>query len=209
MADDRTSRVQLNLDRLRGGDDRARGELLALARDRLVALTRVMLRDYGRLRRWEQTDDVLQNALIRLDRALREVTPGSARDFYGLATLQVRRELIDLARHHYGPEGWGARHASGQLDGSGDADGDGRPLTPEAPDLTHEPGRLAAWGEFHVQAESLPDDEREVFGLVWYQGLTHGEAAEILGVSTKTVQRRWHSACLRLHDVMGGDLPGF
>jgi RNA polymerase sigma factor (sigma-70 family) len=60
-----------------------------------------------------------------------------------------------------------------------------------------------------LQAESLPDDEREVFGLVWYQGLTHAEAAAILGVSTKTVQRRWHSACLRLHEVMGGDLPGF
>jgi RNA polymerase sigma factor (sigma-70 family) len=208
MADDRTSCVQLNLERLRGGDDRARGELMALARDRLVALTRVMLRDYGRVRRWEQTDDVLQNALIRLDRALKEVPPGSAREFYGLATLQVRRELIDLARRHYGPEGWGARHASGELDGSLD-DGRGRPPAPEAPDLTHEPGRLAAWGEFHAQVESLPDDDREAFGLVWYQGLTHAQAAEVVGVSTKTIQRRWHSACLRLHEVMGGDLPGF
>src|SRR5262249_3949834 len=144
--------------------------------------------------------DVLQNAMIRLDRALRDVPPGSARDFYGLATLQVRRELIDLARRHYGPEGWGARHASGQLDGDGGRDGDangpGRAAAPEAPDLTHEPGRLAAWGEFHLQVDSLPDDEREVFGLVWYQGLTHAEAAQVVGVSTKTVQRRWHSACL-------------
>src|SRR4051794_18750830 len=106
MADDRTSRVQLQLDRHRGGDPDACGELIALARDRLVALTRVMLRDYARVRRWEQTDDVLQNALIRLDRALRTVAPASARDFYGLATLQVRRELIDMARRHCGPEGW-------------------------------------------------------------------------------------------------------
>src|SRR5262249_47304416 len=107
----------------------------------------------------------------------------------------------------YGPEGWGARHASGQRDGA--AEDEGRRAVPEAPDLTHEPGRLAAWGEFHAQVDSLPDDEREVFGLVWYQGLTHAEAADVLAVSTKTIRRRWPSACLRLHEALGGDLPGF
>jgi RNA polymerase sigma-70 factor (ECF subfamily) len=48
---------------------------------------------------------------------------------------------------------------------------------------------------------------REVFDLVWYQGLTNAEAAEILGVSTKTVRRRWQAGCLRLHDAMAGQLP--
>ncbi len=38
--------------------------------------------------------------------------------------------------------------------------------------------------------DNLPEDEREVFGLVRLQGLTHTEAAEVLGVSAKTVQRR-------------------
>jgi RNA polymerase sigma-70 factor (ECF subfamily) len=37
--------------------------------------------------------------------------------------------------------------------------------------------------------DCLPEDEREVFGLVRVQGLTHGEAAEVLGVSAKAVQR--------------------
>jgi RNA polymerase sigma factor (sigma-70 family) len=164
-----------------------------------------MLRDYRRLRRWEQTDDVLQNALIRLDRALRGVTPGSPRDFYRLATLQIRRELIDLARHHFGPEGPGARHATDA--GGTDSPDAARPAF-EPADSTHDPGRLASWAEFHRRVEGLPDEEREVFDLVWYQGLTHAEAAALLAVSTKSIQRRWHSACLRLHRDLGGALPG-
>ena len=46
--------------------------------------------------------------------------------------------------------------------------------------------------------DSLPEDEREVFGLVRLQGLTHAEAAEVLDVSTKTVQRRLNRASLLL-----------
>ena len=38
--------------------------------------------------------------------------------------------------------------------------------------------------------EGLPEDEREVFDLVGIQGLTHPEAAAVVGVSEKTVQRR-------------------
>ena len=53
----------------------------------------------------------------------------------------------------------------------------------------------------------MPEEEREVFDLVWYQELTHAQAAEVLNLSTKTIQRRWQSACLRLHDSLGGHLP--
>ena len=46
--------------------------------------------------------------------------------------------------------------------------------------------------------DSLPEDEREVFDLVRIQGLTHAEAAEVLGVSPKTVQRRLNRSLLLL-----------
>ena len=42
--------------------------------------------------------------------------------------------------------------------------------------------------------DGLPEDEREAFGLVRIQGLTQAEAAEVLGVSAKTVQRRLNRA---------------
>jgi hypothetical protein len=44
--------------------------------------------------REEQTDDVLQSAAKRLSRALKEVMPRDTHDFFGLAELQIRRELL-------------------------------------------------------------------------------------------------------------------
>ena len=203
MADNPTVILQRCLDRLRAGDEAARDDLLRAACDRLTRLTRKMLRDDGRVKRWEQTDDVLQNALMRLCRALREDTPESLRAFFRLAAVQVRRELIDLARHYYGPRGPAAAHESRPPAPDGESG-----TSPEPPDSRHEPSRLALWGEFHQQIGALPEEEREVFDLVWYQGLTHAEAAALLGVSTKTVQRRWQAGCLRLHDALHGELPG-
>ena len=98
------------LERLRDGDEAARSEVINHACVRLEALTRRMLRHYPRLRRWEQTGDVLQNAVVRLHRSLATVRPESPARFYGLAAAQIRRELTDLARHHFGPEGAAAHH---------------------------------------------------------------------------------------------------
>jgi RNA polymerase sigma-70 factor (ECF subfamily) len=198
MAEATTVYLQNCLDRLRSGDEAARQELLAAACERLRRLTRKMFQSDGRLGRWEESDDVCQNALLRLDRRLRNVTPESPREFFRLAAGEIRRELIDLARHHFGPQGAGAHHASVA----------GAPPDAVAGDGSHDPARLASWGEFHERAGRLPDEEREVFDLLWYQGLTQAEAAALLGVSTRTVIRRWQAACVRLHDALGGQLPG-
>ena len=42
--------------------------------------------------------------------------------------------------------------------------------------------------------EGLPEEEREAFDLVRIHGLTRAEAAELLKVSTKTLQRRLNRA---------------
>jgi RNA polymerase sigma-70 factor (ECF subfamily) len=163
-----------------------------------------MFRNYRRLRRWEETDDVLQGALIRLHRALKEVTPASLRDFYRLATTQVRRELIDLSRHHFGPAG-PARNLESLPPGC--IDHDTQEGFAEA-DGSLEPSELAAWTDFHRQVEALAEQEREVFDLIWYQGLTFTDAATVLGVSARTVMRRWQAANLRLHQSLRELLSG-
>ena len=196
-------RIQACLNRLRDGDDSARGELLNCACDRLSRLAHKMLKSYPNVQRWEQTGDVLHNALLRLQRSLQQMTVETSRDFFRLAALHIRRELLDLAKHYYGPQGPGVRHASQ----AGDPARSSRLPAADPADTTHEPQRLAAWSAFHEQIDALPAAEREVVDLLWYQGLSPAEAAELLQVSARTLKRRWMSARLQLQDALHGEMP--
>ena len=183
--------------RLPAGGAAARSALIARTCERLQHLTRRMLKGYPQVGRWEQTDDVLQNALLWLCRALEATPPGTVRHFYNLAALQVRRELLDLADRHAGPLGGGANH---DTDHSGSA-------VAGAADPAGEPSSVEAWADFHRHVGALPADEREAFGLLWYGGLTQDETAGVLGVSARTVKRRWQAARLALAGALG-DGPG-
>jgi RNA polymerase sigma-70 factor (ECF subfamily) len=191
-----TTTIGLLLDRFRGGDASARDELLGLACERLGRLARRMIRDYPGVARWEQADDVLQNAAIRLCRALEDVPPESPRSFFNLAAVAMRRELIDLARRHFGPLGMGTHHES--VGGRG---GSSPGLDAEAAEAD-DPSRLADWTDFHEQVDALPPDQREVVALVWYQGLTQAEAGLVLGVTERVVRWRWRAARLALHRTL-------
>src|SRR5262245_5012979 len=192
-----TSELQQWIDRLQEGDSAARDRLLECAQDRLGMLARKMLRGFPGVQRWEGVEDVIQQAQLRLWRALQDIAPGTVREFVGLAALQVRRALIDLARPHFGPEGIG-RTLQTPVPGE---------TSPEPRDTSADVVRLAAWSEFHEKIDGLPEKEREVFELHWYQGLTHGDTAEALNVSVDTVKRRWQSARLLLYEALDGELP--
>jgi RNA polymerase sigma-70 factor (ECF subfamily) len=191
-----TAELHDRLARLRAGSPEAREAVIEHACDRLRLLCRRTLRAYPGVRRWCETDDVLQNALIRLHRALASVRPESARQFYGLAATQIRRELLDLAKHFQGAEGIGCNHHSdGGASAAGRADDPSRPETAEA------------WTRFHERVEALPEEEREVVMLLWYGDLSQPEAATVLGVSLATVKRRWQSARLRLCELLEDWVP--
>jgi RNA polymerase sigma factor (sigma-70 family) len=188
--------LQVHLDRLRAGDGAARGELLRCAGARLSRLARKMLHGYPNVHRWEQTDDVLQGALVRLERTLMAVVPPTTRDYFRLAACHIRRELLDMARRYAGPRG--AVGSGARSDQGPDT------LALLQDDGADEPSRLAAWTEFHLQAGALPEDEREVFDLLWYQGRGQAEVALLLGISLRTVKRRWQTARLKLHQTLRG-----
>jgi RNA polymerase sigma-70 factor (ECF subfamily) len=188
------------LDLVRSGDQTARQQLVEHACERLRRLARKMLRHYPKVYRWEETDDVFVEAVTRLDRALWTVEPESPRHFYNLATTQIRRVLIDLARKHYGPEGLGSHHDTAARS----PDGEVLPKYEQA-DVSGEPSGLAEWSEFHEQVEELPEEEREVFNLVWYEEMTQEQAAEVLGVTVRTVRRWWRNARYRLQKARLGD----
>ncbi len=191
------------LDLMRAGDDTARTRLVEHSCERLRGLARKMLHRYPKVRRWEETDDVFVAAVTKLYRALETVQPESPRHFYNLAATQIRRVLIDLARRYCGPEGLGSHHDTVGVATDGET-----PPRYEQADVSGEPGDLAEWTEFHEQVEAMPEEEREVFNLLWYEQLTHEQAAEVLGVTTRTVRRRWQDARYRLQKArLGEPLP--
>ncbi len=193
------------IDRLQRGEEEARGELLNLACERLMRLTRTMKQDFPAVIRWEQTDDVFQNASLRLYQSLADVTVNDTRHFFNLAALQIRRELIDLARHYQGPLGMGRHHYT-QGVADFDASQPGAPAWEQA-EVTQDPQRLSDWAEMHEVIGALPDEEREVFDLLWYNDVPQEEAAEMLKISVRQLKRRWRSAKLSLHDRLDGQCP--
>ncbi len=203
MADASDSHLRPLLARASAGDAAAWAGVIEHSRGRLVRLARKMLHSFPRVHRWEDTDDVLQGALLRLLRALEAVRPQSVADYFALATQQLRRELLDLARHYYGPQGPGAHHASVASDPASAA----TPTPDWAEASSNDPGRLAALTEFHEHVAALPEPERQVVELLWYHGLTQAEAAEVLQISVPTVKRRWLAARLDLQKALLGEPP--
>jgi RNA polymerase sigma-70 factor (ECF subfamily) len=189
-----TIAVQRYLDELRAHPDGAEvpqvvRDLLERSAMRLQLLCASMLRrSYPRLARPPlnlQAEEMLGAVTERMIKAMREVRPATAREFFGLANQHVRWELNDLAR---------------RLDeGTPLLGSDVQPVaerTPSETGFTENARRILA------ALDSLDADEREVFGLVRIQGLTHDEASEVLGVSTKTIQRRLNRCRVQLVDLL-------
>jgi RNA polymerase sigma factor (sigma-70 family) len=192
------------VDRYQKGDAVASEELLRRISIRMQGIARRMLRRFPGVQRWEQAEDVVQNAIVRLLRALRQVKPDTMRSFYGLAAEQIRRELLDMARHYYGPLGLGTHHESNlHLENSG-----GNLLAraePTAP--SDSPEEVERWSAFHKAVERLAPEEREVFGLTFYHGWGQREIAELLQKDERTIRRRWRAAVMHLNDLLEGQLP--
>ncbi|MBY0514101.1 MAG: sigma-70 family RNA polymerase sigma factor [Gemmataceae bacterium] len=201
MADSSLNTLMLQncLDRWQAGDKEAANELLKIAGARLEKLARRMCRSFPNVRDWAETGDVLQNSLIRLLRTLQNMRPATTRDFFNLAAVHIRRELLDLARHYRG-KGWV------RLDGPARPDPHRTPHPRTEPAVPHADD-YDLWTRFHEAVDRLPTEEREVVGLVFYHGWTQTRIAELFGVDERTIRRRWAAACQHVRDLVGG-LPG-
>src|SRR5262245_41944924 len=188
------------LPRLQKGDRDAADLVRQKASRRLSHLACKMVRRFPAVARWEETEDVLQNAVVRLLRALAEVRPTSTREFFGLAAEQIRRELLDLTRRYQGPNGLGRRQTGG-LHAPQDSSFGGIDPAQAEPAVED----LELWARLHEAVERLPTLEREVFSLIFYHGWKQAEISELLGVSDRSVRRRWNDAVVILQDALGGE----
>lgn len=170
-------------------------ELLERAVGRLRLLSATLLhKSYPRLTRPPvnlETDELLGGVVAGLLTALRTTRPPTVRRFFALANQHLRWQLNDLARR------LDERSAAAALAESGVA----------APPASMASG-LSPDGRLMLEViEGLPEDEREVFDLVGIQGLTHAEAAAVIGASEKTVQRRMNRARLLLAERLADLRP--
>ena len=138
-----------------------------------------------------QTDELLSALVERLLKALREARPRTVREFFALAGQHRRWELNDLARR-LDNQPVVVELREGQLPAPASSDCG---LSPDARRMLE-------------AIYSLPEDEREAFDLVRIQGLTYPEAAELIGVAPKTVQRRLDRGLRLLTERLGDLGPG-
>jgi RNA polymerase sigma-70 factor (ECF subfamily) len=170
-------------------------ELLGRAVRRLqVICANFLQRSYPRLTRPPlglQADELLGAVVERLLKALGGARPATVRQFFALANQHMRWELNDLARRlDEQPAGVELREGLVPAPASS-----GSGISPDARRM------LAA-------IDGLPEEEREVFALIRVQGTTQAEAAQVLNVSVKTVQRRLQRGLVLLAETLADLQPG-
>jgi RNA polymerase sigma-70 factor (ECF subfamily) len=196
-AEPTTAAVQRYLDALAG--DQPSEPIVRALLDRSVRrlqllCTSLLYRKYRRLTLPPvnlQPEEMLDAVVERLLQAMRSVRPQTVRQFFALANQHMRWELNDVARRL-----------------------DERPTVVEVrEDLVPVPppssgSVLTPDGRRILKAiDELPEDEREVFGLVHIQGMSQGQAAQVLSVSVRTVQRRLNRSLLLLANQLADLRP--
>lgn len=192
-------RLQESLDRFNEGEQSGRADLIEHAQAVLLRLAHRMLKGYPGLREYGvDSEEIRQEASVRLMCALQNVRPHTVEAFLFFAAAEIRTVLIDEARHRIG------RHAPGKRAHSRQP-ADSPPVEPA--DIEQDPVEFARWTEFHEAVARLPEDEQQVFSLHFYFQLTHEQSAVLLSISLKTVKRRWKSASTLVKAALDGKSP--
>ena len=187
---------------LTSGDLTAGDRIVEVCSTRLRHLTHKILRTYPGVRRYDDTDDVFQGAIMRLHRALGQMAAAgeSPRSLMALGAVQIHRELVDLARRYTQQSAYQANHGTNVFDaGDGPRHFVDEAAQPEAP--------LDRWERFHAVVEQLPAEQKEVFRLVWYLGCDQKTIAAVMGCSERTVKTYWRQARDAVKAALDGERP--
>jgi RNA polymerase sigma-70 factor, ECF subfamily len=176
----------------RAGDKAAGEELFEYVQQRLQHFAQQMLRYNRDVRTQVETADLVQQSCVRLLQALQRVTPTSMAHFRNVAYQHVRWELRSLAARFQG------RRA--------------QPLPehvePVAPGTTPEEQEdLEKWAAFYEAVGKLPEKDRTLFDLRFFEGLKWAEIADELGIHERNARERWARVLIALRKAVGDWLP--
>ena len=169
-------------------------ELLSVAAEPIGLLCRSTLsRHYPRLVRGPfnlQPDELLGAVVERLIKAMRNVRPKHIREFFALVRKHVRWELNEMAR---GLDAY--QYESLTIDAIA--------REPQDHEATIE--QFSPRGRRILEAiNSLPNTDRQIFNLIRVGGMAQADAAEVLGISVRTIQRRLNCIQPQLSRQLGG-----
>lgn len=180
------------LDKVRNGDSAAFDRLLPLVYDRLKQIARRQLRRRGFGLTLSTTELVHETYLKMVPQVPAEWEDRA--HFFGVAARAMRQVLVDHARKKNAQKRGGTWQR----------------ITLTGQHLAFELriDELLALDQALDKLDALNERLRKVVELRFFGGMTEKEVAEVLDVSTRTVQRDWTKAKLFLHrELYPDDAP--
>ncbi len=167
------------------GDEAARDALIPLVYDQLRRIARHHLRG-ERASHTLQTSELINEAYLKL--VAQSVSWQSRAHFFGIAARLMRQVLVDYARSRQRLKRGGDRQQI-SLTSVEDAQEQGA-------DLLALNGALETLAEVDLQRSQIVE-------LRFFGGLTIEETAQVMGISTPTVERGWRAARAWLQTELG------
>jgi RNA polymerase sigma factor (TIGR02999 family) len=164
------------------GDQAALDELLPLVYDELRRLA-------GRYMRRESQDHTLQASALVNEAFLRLVDQKRVKwqnraHFFGVAAQIMRRILVDHARNRLRAKRGGGAKVVSLADTAG---------------VSTEIAEVIALDDALKNLTAIDERKSRIVEMKFFGGLTNEEVAEVLNVTTRTVEREWRKAKAWLH----------
>jgi len=190
--------LQKRSEEARAGNLAAKDEMESLAYQ--IVYERVSIRLNAAypdvVKRGTSVASVISRAWLRIKRPI-----DNPKDLFCLLAYMVRFAIAEVVNDLRSDD---ARRVASGLP-TADSDSQGRSPGQWEDRSAENPQTLAIWTEFHQRIATLPDDEREVFELKHFMGMSREAVSQVLGVSINDVRVRWLKALRGLHKVLPVD----
>lgn len=165
------------ISRVARGDQRAFSALYERYSNRMYTLILHMVNDQM------LAEEILQEAFLRLWNRADQYVPARGSVLIWLLAIARRTALERLRFESHRPLLSDGQEASSLLES-----------IPE-PETTSEEAR---WRSLHLAVQALPEEQRKVIELAYYQGLSQTEIAEMLNLPLGTVKTRLRTGMIHL-----------